>query len=283
MVIPLFWFVFNIIRYYCTKDEDRKTVSECITRIAVVVPLTLALVLVMLSIFPTLLLLFAYPLNTFSLIVIHVALFYTETMAGVLFIHQVYTCKQACTRKYHNTEIVIEDTCTTESGNTTYTTVTENTTESRNATDTTVTENTTDTTESGNTACCCTCNVILALLGVAGMLIVVYLSVMLFYEFLFLRNLSNNLAFDIIIKYIPSVGIAAFGYLIRKGTFSKEDKNEKLWRKLGELLNIPEDQLNTLDDDAKKQEIAKLRSIFGQLLANNDQQPRQPTEPRQQT
>ena len=91
----------------------------------------------------------------------------------------------------------------------------------------------------------------------------------------FLRNLSNNLAFDIIIKYVPSVGIAAFGYLIKKGTFSKtkkEDKNEKLWLKLGELLNIPEDQLNTIDEP-KKQEIARLRSIFGQLLANNDQQP----------
>ena len=104
-------------------------------------------------------------------------------------------------------------------------------------------------------------NVTLPLFGVIGMLIVlgfVYLSVMWFYQFLFLRNLSNNLAFDIIIKYIPSVGIAAFGYLIRKGTFSnekKEDKNEKLWQKLGEL----------------KQEIVQLRNIFGQPLANHGQ------------
>ena len=66
-------------------------------------------------------------------------------------------------------------------------------------------------------------------------------------------------------------------HLIQKETFSKakkEDKNEKLWLKLGELLNIPEDQMNTLDDDAKKQEIAKLRIIFRQPLANNDQQNR---------
>ena len=99
----------------------------------------------------------------------------------------------------------------------------------------------------------------------------VYLSVMWFYQFLFLRNLSNNLAFDIIIKYIPSVGIAAFGYLIRKGNEKKEDKNEKLWRKLGELLNIPENELDTLDDDAKKQEIMKLRNIFEQPCAKHVQ------------
>ena len=121
-------------------------------------------------------------------------------------------------------------------------------------------------------------NGVVLLIGVVPMFIglgFVYISVMWFFQLLFLRNFNNNLAFDIIIKYVPSVGIAAFGYLIQKGTFSntkKEDKNEKLWLKLGELLNIPGDQLNTLDDDTKKQEIAKLRSIFGQSLANNDLQ-----------
>ena len=50
-------------------------------------------------VFPTLLLLFAHPMNTFSLIVIHVALFYTETMAGVLFMEQLDTLynKPVCT------------------------------------------------------------------------------------------------------------------------------------------------------------------------------------------
>ena len=102
---------------------------------------------------------------------------------------------------------------------------------------------------------------------------IVYISVMWFYQFLFLRNLNNNLAFDIIIKYVPSVGIAAFGYLIQKGTFSKtkkEDKNEKLWLKLGELLNISDDDLNELDK-AKKEKIMKLRNLCGQPLANNNQ------------
>ena len=85
---------------------------------------------------------------------------------------------------------------------------------------------------------------------------------MWFYQFLFLRNLSNNLTFDIIIKYVPSVGIAAFGYLIQKGTFSqKEDKNEKLWLKLGELLNTTDDG-HKETDITKHQKIAKLKRAF---------------------
>ena len=102
----------------------------------------------------------------------------------------------------------------------------------------------------------------------------VYISVMWFYQFLFLRNLTNNnIAIDIIITYVPSVGIAVLGYLMQKGTFSeikKEDENEKLWLKLGELLSIAEDQLNTLDE-VKKENIVKLRSICGQPLAKNVQ------------
>ena len=316
LVILLFWcfyIVFNITRCYRTEGEDRKTALARISQIAVVVPLTLTLILVMLSIFPTLLLLFAHPMNTFSLIVIHVALFYTETMAGVLFMDQLYMYKQACTigqslrnngyRRVPEEDIELHAdtteqrnatgttqqrnatgttqqrnaTGTTEQRNATGTTEQRNatgTTEQRNATGTTQQRNATGTTQQRNTTGTTeqrnptevlhkkdNYNVTLLLFGVIGMLIIlgfVYLSVMWFYQFLFLRNLSNNLAFDIIIKYIPSVGIAAFGYLIRKGTFSnekKEDKNEKLWQKLGEL----------------KQEIVKLRNISGQPLANHVQ------------
>ena len=64
-----------------------------------------------------------------------------------------------------------------------------------------------------------------------------YVSVICFYQFLFLRNLSsNNLGVDIIIKYLPNIAIGAFEFVIKKGTFAKEDKHEKYWLKLGELL-----------------------------------------------
>ena len=70
----------------------------------------------------------------------------------------------------------------------------------------------------------------LLIIGVVPMFIglgFVYVSVMWFYQFLFLRNFNNNLAFDIIIKYVPSVGIAAFGYLIQKVTFLKQKSKTK--------------------------------------------------------
>ena len=97
LLIGVFYIVFKIVRCYHTGGEDCQTVLARISQTAVIVPLTLALILVMLSIFPTLLLLFAHLMNTFSLIVIHVALFYTETMAGVLFMDQLYTYKPVCT------------------------------------------------------------------------------------------------------------------------------------------------------------------------------------------
>ena len=76
-----------------------------------------------------------------------------------------------------------------------------------------------------------------------------------------------------------SVGIAAFGYLIQKRTSSKtkkKGKKEKLWLKLGKLLNILDDDSNTLDEP-KKESAAKLRNICGQLQANNGQ-PDQPNQ-----
>ena len=242
----------------CTKISRHRS---NIIRVVLVGLLTHAIVLIILSIFPTLLLLFAHPMNTFALLVIHVALFYTETIAGILVIERL------------KKNMWIQDKCqhTQGPGEEGHKLLAPG-------------ESLTTRTNEDNSII----NGIVILIGVVPMLIglgFVYVSVMWFYQFLFLRNLSNNLAFDIIIKYVPSVGIAAFGYLIQKGTFSKtkkEDKNEKLWLKLGELLNIPKDQLNTIDEP-KKQEIAKLRSIFGQQLANNDQQPSQQTEPRQQT
>ena len=52
--------------------------------------LTFAIVLLILSVFPTLLLFFAHPMNTFTLLVTHIALFYIETIIGMLVIKQCY-------------------------------------------------------------------------------------------------------------------------------------------------------------------------------------------------
>ena len=224
--------------------------------------ITHVIVLIILSVFPTLLLLFAHPMNTFALLVIHVALFYTETVAGILVIERL--------NKSMWIQKLLHNCRSYECQQTIFTPIKLHVLQVAHNTRT---------------------NEVALLIGVVAMLIglgFVYVSVMWFYQFLFLRNLSNNLAFDIIIKYVPSVGIAAFGYLIQKGTFSKakkEDKNEKLWLKLEELLNISDDDLNTLDK-AKKEKIVKLRNLCGQPLDNNvqhnqDSQPNQDGQTKQ--
>ena len=80
MSIPfMIWFLLIALKH----DTSRKV------RIHVGVR-TLAIVLLILSAFPTLLLFFAHPLNTFTLLVTHIALFYTETKTGMLAIKQLH-------------------------------------------------------------------------------------------------------------------------------------------------------------------------------------------------
>ena len=53
----------------------------------------LTIVLLILSVSPTLLLFFAHPLNTFTLLVTHIALFYFETKTGMLVLNKCECCK----------------------------------------------------------------------------------------------------------------------------------------------------------------------------------------------
>ena len=283
------WILLIAVYYYKSDTLRSKTKALClrqksfpdmisshrsnITRVLLVGLLTHEIVLIILSVFPTLLLLFAHPMNTFALLVIHVALFYTVTIAGIIVIEQLYknmwipklldkcrTCKCKHTREQKSKPIADEPQTTPHQ----------------------MEQNTREGEIEDNSII----NGIFLAIGVLLMFIglgFVYVSVMWFYQFLFLRNLSNNLAFDIIIKYVPSAGIAAFGYLIQKGTFSKtkkEDKNGKLWLKLGELLNISDDDLNKLDK-AKKEKIVQLRNLCSQPLANNGQ-PNQDGQPKEE-
>ena len=184
--------------------------------------LTLAVALLILNILPIILLLFAHPMNTFALLGIHVALFYTETMAGILIINQLKLCKCSCRDNYSSErQLLIEKD------------------------------------EEDQPSYCTRCKIILwaiLLLIASGF---IYFSVICFYQFLFLRNLSsNNLGVDIIIKYLPSIAIGAFGFGI-KTTFSKKDKYEKMWLKLGELLNSTGNKTMT-----KQKKITKLLEIF---------------------
>ena len=101
MTIPVIVYgVFIAVKYYtlkCMSNTRRSTpsnmISSNISREVRVGLLTLAIVLLILSVFPTLLLFFAHPLNTFTLLLTHIALFYTETTIGMLVIKQPNKCK----------------------------------------------------------------------------------------------------------------------------------------------------------------------------------------------
>ena len=87
-----------IFCYHCScKDYKCCCICKCsciynykgIIRTLLTSLITLALALLILNILPFILLLFAHPMNTFALLGIHVALFYTETMAGILIIERL--------------------------------------------------------------------------------------------------------------------------------------------------------------------------------------------------
>ena len=224
MTIPVMFYVLFIVVKYATHTCTcmSNTTVPCLRRLsslneissnirikALVGLLTLAIVLFLLNVFPTLLLFFAHPMNTLALLVIHVALFYAETMAGMLVIKRLNKC-ECCKRDHHQGSSTEQSTCNTN-------------------------------------GVMLAIWVVLALIGLV-IIVIVYTIAMCFYHILFLRSLINNLAYNIFIKYIPGAGIAVFGYKYLK-TFSnkkKEEENEKLRLKLEVLLNISEDHLKKL-------------------------------------
>ena len=266
MTIPVMVYILFIAVKYdiltCTCMSNTK--APCLRRLSplnmifsrefLVGLLTLAIMLLILSIFPTLLLFFAHPMNTLALLVIHIALFYTETITNMLVIERLklsrkreHTCNKGSfkeqaykSKQYNKLLSMAHSTRENEEQKIDYRSY--------------------------------TYGVVLAI-GVVIMinrLGIVYIIVMWFYQFVFLRNLNNNLALDIIIQYVPSIGIAAVGSLIQIWKSKKEDKNEKLWLKLGEPFNILGDYLNLLVV-AKKEKIAKPKKLCRQALANHNQ------------
>ena len=217
-------FLFIILYHSCKRTGCCRCSFECncegIVRTLLASLLTLAVALLILNILPFILLLFAHPMNTFALLGIHVALFYTETMAGILIIDRLKLNLCRCSDEYNpeRQQLIQRD-------------------------------------EENQISHCTAAKIICW----AGLLLIasgfIYFSVICFYQFLFLRNLSsNNPGVDIIIKYLPSIAIGAFGFGI-KATFSKKGKYEKMWLKLGELLS------NNLTM-TREEQIAKLQQIF---------------------
>ena len=244
---------------YCKKQNILLLISVKV--------LSLALILLSLSVFPTLLLLFAHPENTFALIVIHIALVYTETVIGAYLIERLNRCTcpypcchtskiraccnffglwnkckscLCCRRQYEDLS------APSPNGNQ---------------------QNQTHGTEKACPWYCQPnkCVLFWGILALVTLLISVYLLLIGLYQFLILRNDSSNVAFDMIIQYIPGVAIVALGFFVSKSTDQEtmNGKNAKKWLKLGEILNtdMSKDEKNDLDEN-KRNQIKCLQKVF---------------------
>ena len=222
MTIPVMGWVLSIPVNYCNLDTltcRSTTKAPCLQRLSFmkifsniirevsVGLLTLAIVLLILGVFPTLLLFFAHPLNTSALLVIHIALFYIETKTGMLVIEQLnkskctqnllYTCKRCRSERNQgsSTKLARKSLLSKAHNKREY--------------------------KSNTNGVVLAIWVVLMLIGS----VIVYPIVMWFYHILLLRSLINNLAFDIFIKHIPNVVIALSGfmYLIQNGPFYSDN------------------------------------------------------------
>ena len=215
--IPLLFAVISSICYWCKKshaeyytsynkcgtafNECGITFIECDTnsnvfilfrKITLVVTVWLGIYLLSLSIVPTVLLLCAYPMNTFALIVIHVALIYFEIKVGTFVFMMLNVWEISFYRE--NKDFLWLKCMSCRS-------------------------NRIASLQDDKPTCVCRVlrigTVIIFMLFV---LAVVYFTFIWFYQFILLRSVSSNVAVDIILKYLPSAVIGLFGFFISKGT-----------------------------------------------------------------
>ena len=240
------------------------------------------------DIFPAILVLFAFPVDTFALLALHVALFYTETMVGTLVVCQSrkfwksFGEKIKIKSKNYGTTLV--KSASDEETDLSCAEVTRRhpTPNERSHLQSSQFEllNTVAPTavlhrpkstrvkiKVGNGLILRVCRILLCGLGIVtfcGTMILFYLCMMSFFQLFILRN-NNNTAFAVMIKYVPTAAIGLFGFVIGKSTLfhsnNGNDDGETFWMKLGELLSIDEEQLLSLDE-GKQEKIRNLKRAF---------------------
>ena len=243
---------------YCTSDF---TLKKCL----VVAVLASAISILALDITPTTILFFVFPTDTFSLLAIHAALFYTEVMVGTLFWLKCQSVKVWCQSGGY---AAIKEWCRMV-----YALICKSCVSSNNETSQNYHElrpHVGDGHPAGNshakrnvgTITRCKLMYLIPILLIVPCALV-YFPAIYFFQFLILRN-ANSGAFDILIKYIPSIAIGFFGIYIRKELLykddkdDKDDKDEKLWLKLGELLTTEE----VNKENKKAKHLKSLRAAY---------------------
>ena len=143
--------------------------------------------LLMLSFAPTILLLFAYPLDTSALLALHSALFYSTTIMLAVFFHSIHEW-------IVNHDSITHDIISRLFGNSTY---------------------------ANWGKCIIFCGTLFHVL--TGMMLVAllpltYVCLILLYQFVVARS-GTHLADSNVATYVPSITIAVFGFVIKKGAF----------------------------------------------------------------
>ena len=235
------------------------------------------------DIFPAILVLFAFPVDTFALLALHVALFYTETMVGTLVVCQSrkfwksFGEKIKTKSKNYGTILVSSQSTSDDHEEETdlilscaeirrrHPTSNERTHlqssqfELLNSVAPTAVlphpKPTRFKIKIDNNLILCVCRILLCALGTIAFfmtMMLFYLCMMAFFQLFILRNLDNNTAFSVMIKYVPTAAIGLFGFVIGKSALfqnnNSDDDGEIFWMKLGELLSIDEEQLRALDE-----------------------------------
>ena len=178
-------------------DSNKDKLQNCMLKIAgflAAFSLSAFTGLLMLSFAPTILLLFAYPVDISSLLALHVALFYSTTIVLAVFFRSV---REWIVHHYSIVKNIISCSFC-------------NKTQQKLA-------------KKDN------CNKCIIFAGMflhilTGMVLVAllpltYVCLILLYQFVVARSEANQLAYSNLSTYVPSLVIAVFGFIIKKGAF----------------------------------------------------------------
>ena len=222
LVVLLVWLIFlDVLHavYYNKKDISNYCMKMVLAFFAVFSLGALAAD-VMLSLPPTILLLFAYPINSSALLALHIAIFYCATMVLAVYFTKIHKW----ITKHHSMTTKICTCCDKDS----------------------------------DWVLACIHlgwfgHIFLGLIVLVA-LPITYICIMFFYQFVVARSNTDDISLNGLSLYIPSVVIAVFGFVIKKGAFEQATAEEK--KKKEEQMLIAQAQ--------------KIWTVLGQCLEDND-------------
>ena len=208
LLVLLAWLIFFTIVYaiyYSSMDCMKKVLAS-----AAVLSLGILAADIMLSIPPTILLLFVYPINSSALLALHIAIFYCATMVLAVYFSKIH---KWMTKHYPiTTKILKALRCLKglEDG--------------KNHPKSVL----------GVIYFCWCLHIVLGLVVLVA-LPITYICIMLLYQFVVARSNTSGVYLNGLPLYIPSVVIAVFGIVIKKGAF-EQDTAEKEKKKEEQIL-----------------------------------------------